>query len=323
MKNKRGCSKSIGVAFLGVIVLVLGLCLIALLYLQQQEQVRTHFDAPIVLITEPVPGTLASTGSYVTVSATAMGRTPITRVELWMDGELKETQNSDLPEGSSSFNGYFMLLIPSAGPHFISARAVNALGIIGNSLPVGITGTSEPVTTVPGGAPPTAPLTPGSGDTPSTAPPASGSGSAPSTAPPAPGSGGTPPIVSPTPRSGVHIPNKPPLKIAKPPLGIPALSDLVGVTNPPAAPTDLQGQVVDCNIVLRWNDNATNETRYEVWTALGMLSPQVVASLEPSPTNGLAWHQFNAPYTILLPTGSATIVVSSRMSGAKRLLSSG
>lgn len=70
------------------------------------------------------------------------------------------------------------------------------------------------------------------------------------------------------------------------------------------APKDLQGQAVGCDVILRWNDLSEDETRHEIWTALGMLSPQVVASLNPSPAKGPAWYKFRA-----LQTGYVTFWV--------------
>jgi hypothetical protein len=63
----------------------------------------------------------------------------------------------------------------------------------------------------------------------------------------------------------------------------------------PAAPTDLQAEVTDCNIRLRWKDNADNEERYEVWYLWNFgQDPRVIAELEPAP-GGQVWFEFPAP----------------------------
>jgi hypothetical protein len=53
--------------------------------------------------------------------------------------------------------------------------------------------------------------------------------------------------------------------------------------------------VTDCNIRLRWKDNADNEERYEVWYLWNFgQDPRVIAELEPAP-GGQVWFEFPAP----------------------------
>jgi len=70
----------------------------------------------------------------------------------------------------------------------------------------------------------------------------------------------------------------------------------IPVFTPPAAPTGLQGSVEDCMVRLRWNDNASNELRYDVWMAPLGGSPRLIASLQPA-GGGPAWVEFPAPQT--------------------------
>jgi hypothetical protein len=69
---------------------------------------------------------------------------------------------------------------------------------------------------------------------------------------------------------------------------------LVPVFTPPAAPTDLQGYVDNCKVRLRWNDNAWDETSYNLWMASLAGSPQLLASLQPA-AGGAVWVEFAAP----------------------------
>jgi len=316
---RGGCRHVSLMVFLFTVGGLVALGAVAFLYLrQQQDQARAEFAPPTVLVTEPVSGALAYAGSYLSVSATAFGSRPITRVELWMDGQLVKKQESGRPEGDSTFYAHFSVLIPSEGPHSFSVRAVNALGIIGKSLPISVVGAPRPgpgevfyaVRVKPGetlaniaksyetdsatlqkvnpdlgGQEPVAdtlikvPVPPKKGEeAPVPSPPP----------PPVPGS------------SPVQIPDVPMLTVIEPlPLGIDLSRLVVPYTYPapPDAPKDLQGQVVGCDVMLHWNDFSTNETRYEVWMALGMLSPQLVAELKPSPGKGPAWYDFVAPQT--------------------------
>ena len=315
-----------GCRCVSMLALLLFLCAVgalgaaAFVYLRQQDQERAASDRPIVLVTGPVFGASAYTGSYLTVSATALGRMPIARAELWVDGELKETQKSVLPEGDSTFYAHFDLLIPSEGPHFLSVRAVNALGIIGKSLPVTVVGGPKPgpgevfyAVRVKSGET-LADIAKSYGSDPATLqkinPDLGGQAPAADTfikvpvppkmgeEAPAPSPASPPP---PLPGSApVQIPDVPMLTVVEPlPLNIDLSWLAVPLTYPapPDAPKDLQGQVIGCEVLLRWNDLSNDESRYEVWTALGMLSPQLVAELKPSPAQGPAWYKFRAPRT--------------------------
>jgi LysM repeat protein len=140
MKKRRGCVKWAVVAVLSLVALaLLVLCPLAFLYARQVEQARVEYEPPTVYIREPASGLSAPTGTYILVAATAVGRTPITRVELWAADEVVEIVESDVPEGRSSFAATFEFTV-SEGPNLLFARAVNAAGIIGQSPPVAVLG---------------------------------------------------------------------------------------------------------------------------------------------------------------------------------------
>jgi hypothetical protein len=291
---------------------LLGLCAFTFLYLRGQEQAAVAFAPPTVLITEPLSGVSAPAGGYLPVSATAFGSIPVARVELWVDGELKETQESDRPEGVSTFYAYFDLFM-SEGPHLIFVHAVNTAGIIGRSLPVNFVGLPRPApgqllfAVRVGEGETLADIAQSYGTDPATLqelnPDLGGQEPAPGAmvkvpAPPKevlPQPSPTPPPSAPG-SAPVPIPNVPPLTEKK---GFPLL-DLVyplvlfAGSTPPVTPTDLKGQVDGCEVILTWKDNATDETHYDVWMSLRMLMPQVVTTLQPSPGTGPAWVKFFA-----------------------------
>lgn len=337
-----------------LILLVILLALIALgggVYFYSQ-QLRAQYDVPNVLVTAPVPGSTVVAGTYVDVMASATGRSPITTAELWVDGEIKATQNSQQPKGLVDFYARFGFLVPE-GPHTFSVRAINAVGMIGQSLPIGILGQPrieggkssvqvkvEPGQSVldiagmydadpktiqaanPGLVDPN--VSPGSVvNVPIPNPPTAGG------APAKPGSTTAPD------NSPKTIPTTPPLKVLEPlPLAVmlplKALEPLyflnaefilTALSAPPAMPTDLKAEVEygtasgrhmgyssvaeaavsDCHVILTWNDNSTNESRYEVWTAMNGFTPQLVATLGPNPANGPTWYRFFAPQTGWVP----------------------
>ena len=319
MKKRRGCIKWAVVAVLSLVALALVvLCPLAFLYTRQVEQARAQFAPPTVVVTEPVPGLSVLAGSYVSVVATASGHAPITRVELWVDGQLAETQDSEEPEGISPYYTHFDLLV-SEGPQTLFVRAINTEGIIGQSLPVGVVGEPGPheaflaviveegetrddiassygtdsgtlqelnpelgVQQPISGTLVIVPAPPEEGDE-EAAPPSVG----PSLPPTAPGS------------SPVPLPDIPPLKVIQPapiPLGPPPSLAVFVPPQPPAVPSNLQGQVENCMVRLRWKDNAHNELRYEVWMAGLSGAPRLVVSLNPAP-GGAVWVEFLAPRT--------------------------
>jgi LysM repeat protein len=321
MNGRRGCIKRIAVA---LSVLTALACVVlgafAFLYVRQQ-QARAQFEPPSVTITYPESGTSTLEGSYLPVAATAFGGIPITRAELWVDGQLIDTQQSRDPEGVSPFYVSFDLTVPQ-GLHTLFVRAVNAMGIMGDSWPVNVGGVERPgpdepavLVTVEEGEtlediaaaydvdPETVrQLNPGLGD--QEPPPGS------EVVLPLPRSHAAPgpqgPAVGPSlPPSGIQPPDSGPLPpptgprldvIAAAPIISPRdIIDLVMAGSAPAAPTDLQAEVTGCNIHLRWNDNADNEAWYEVkylWN-LGQ-DPRAIAQLAPG-AGGQVWFEFPAP----------------------------
>ncbi|HJX39628.1 MAG TPA: Ig-like domain-containing protein [Anaerolineae bacterium] len=321
MNKRRGCVEwsVITVSVLAALVLVaLGVFVVLRI---RQQQLKTQFEPPSVTITYPASGTSTLAGSYLPVSVTAFGGIPITRVELWVDGEPVDTENSRAPEGVSPFYVSFDLTV-SQGLHTLLVRAVNAAGIMGDSWPVNVGGVERPgpdeparLVTVQAGEtlediaaaydadPETVrQLNPGLGDqgppegSEVVLPPPQSEAlpgtEGPSVGPTLPTGEGQPPAGGPLPpptgaRLGILSPDAL--------IDIGPLLDLVRAGSPPAAPTDLQAEVIGCNIRLRWMDNADNEERYEVWYLWNLgQDPRVIAELEPA-AGGQAWLEFPAP----------------------------
>ena len=322
MKKSRSRARTIAVV-LGVLAVLacLALGVSALLYYRLQ-QARAQNEPPSVTITEPAEGASTLAGSNMAVSAMAFGGIPITRAELWVDGELVDTEETRIQGGVSPFYASFELLV-SQGLHTVFVRAVNATGLIGDSWPVGIGGVERPAADEParlvtveedqtlddicavydcnpetvqqlnpdlGGQQPPAGSTvvlppPQSKTEPGPGGPSVGPTVPPSGGPPA-GGGTLPP------------PSGPPLQVI-PPSPLPVdLGGLVGAVlhlGPPAAPTNLQAEVMDCTVRLRWTDNADNEERYEVWYLWNITqAPQLIAKLNAA-KGGQVWYEFPAP----------------------------
>jgi hypothetical protein len=321
VKKRRGCVEWSAIAVCVLVVLALvALGVYAVLRIREQ-QLQAELEPPKVTITYPASGTSTLAGSYLPVSATAFGSTPITRVELWVDGRLLDTQESRVPNGSSPFYASFDLTV-SQGLHTLYVRAVDTTGTIGDSWPLNIGGVERPgpdepaiLVTVEEGQtlddvaveydvdPETVrELNPGLGDQ---EPPA---GSEVVLPPPhsegAPGTEGQPigptlPAgeVEPPAESPLPPPTGAPLAVLMPaaPISLRPLLDLVTAGSPPAAPTDLQAEVTGCNIRLQWKDNADNEDRYVVKYVWAFShDARVIAELEPA-AGGQAYFEFPAP----------------------------
>jgi hypothetical protein len=123
---------------------------------------------------------------------------------------------------------------------------------------------------------------------------------------PGPGAPSTGPSVGPTvPPSGgqpagggtLPSPSGPKLAPYEPFPLLPVLPGLIGTLtsiNAPAAPTNLQAEVTNCTVRLRWNDNAANEEWYEVWyqwTISTSPTPLLIAKLNPA-AGGQVWYEF-------------------------------
>jgi hypothetical protein len=100
-------------------------------------------EPPSVTVAEPASGASVAANSYLYISASASGSSPITRVELWVDGELAGAHDSNSAGGISPFDVSFELLVPP-GEHTLFVRAVNAAGLMGNSAPVSVSGVENP-----------------------------------------------------------------------------------------------------------------------------------------------------------------------------------
>jgi LysM repeat protein len=308
MKNRAACAKwgvilALCVGALALIAAVMA----AFVYLRQQlPRYSAEFTVPMVIVSEPASGTSVPARGNTVVLSTSSGSRPIARVELWLDGALKVTQNSQRPEGYSPFESALPLAIDSGGPHVLFVRAIDTAGLIGQSQPVTLVGGTAPDPNQMTGSALVDPgqtyediakslgtdttrlrqLNPGLGVQ---QPPAGSvikvpvprqeTGQAASAPPPS--AGGT-----------IQLPDKPALKVVQ---AFPFWANPPLTSTHPAPPDGLQGQVKDCKLELRWNDNSTNEAGYEVWVSGPGLLPWPAAKLQASPSSGPASAQIAVP----------------------------
>ena len=83
---------------------------------------------PLVLIHAPQNGERLEVGQTASVQAVASDPNKITRVELWVDGQLIEAEKSNVPGGISSFPLLTDWQPDASGTHTIMVRAFNARG---------------------------------------------------------------------------------------------------------------------------------------------------------------------------------------------------
>jgi len=293
---------------IAAVVCVVGAAGAAIIYLvnRSQSAAAAAYAPPDVQITSPADGAEVDSGSNLVVSATAQGAQPVTRAELWVDGQLLATQDPNNPNGDSLLYASFPLQV-QAGNHLVFVRALNTQGVIGQSMPISIIGVN-PVNVTDEGQPiegtgPTGPIANPvkTGELPVTGNTAGSAGGGVAVPPP-----NNPPVViinpnplavNPPPGGG----NNPMLKLLpalgignNPLLKIPSLSG-IGLNSPPAPPTGLQGWVDNCQLTLVWDDKATNESSYEIWIAGTGQAPQVFVTLSSANSQGQAWTMLAAP----------------------------
>jgi hypothetical protein len=83
---------------------------------------------PLVLIDSPRHGEQVEVGQEMTIHAVARDVSKVARVELWIDGQLREAQDSSLPGGTSPFPLLVRWRPTSPGNHTLIAQAINTQG---------------------------------------------------------------------------------------------------------------------------------------------------------------------------------------------------
>lgn len=83
---------------------------------------------PVVVIRSPGQGQQVSVGQEVTLHAVARGEQRIVRLELWVDGQLRQVERSGQPQGVSPLPLVTTWRPPTPGPHTLTARAVDSNG---------------------------------------------------------------------------------------------------------------------------------------------------------------------------------------------------
>lgn len=306
--NKKRCAVVallVG-GFLFMFMLVLGGISVYLIR-QNLEEKRARNTAPSVIVHSPSQGEAFPEGSPILANVTAAGVNPIARLELWLDGELVETQTPETAIGieNLSFQALFDLLVEE-GIHILYWRAVDSNGLVGQSQPVSveivpIPQDAEPVAgEVPlpdapdeagpePGEPPTAAAPDQAGDQPQ----------APGEAKkPAPGGAGAGPSKLPPKGSTSKKPDLPPdvkiLEVTGIAIDVRSLISSLFI-NIPEAPSGLQAGFEDCSIRLVWFDNADNETGYDVWIQRLGGPPQRIATQQAAAGIGPVTYEFRAP----------------------------
>lgn len=293
-------------AFLALIILISIAFLGWLLLNQQQDVARKEFLPPVVQVVEPRDGIHVQVGSHLPVSVNIFftPEAPLQRVEVWLDGVLVENHDTASDGELSSFLDT-LLLIPTEGRHVLAVRAINSMGVIGQSEPLAILGVSRQkndlirvlvdegddladlAATFGTDEATIKSLNPELGDQ----PPMSGAK-----------------VIVPIQAEEENLPSQPtlpvpaggsfpsinPATLPLDPAGLPGWNLQIMEFKPPDAPDSLQAQAKDCKITLVWNDIAKNESGYNIWMK-GPNSPaHIIAVLEPS-SGGQTWFEFSAP----------------------------
>lgn len=292
-----------------VILLILFILGITVAIQQVNSSKRGRNMPPSVYINSPEPGETVPADSILSVSASAVGTSIITELQVWLDGGLvgKAPNTTNL---SGAFSEQ-MLLSVSDGAHVLMVRAVDRNGLVGQSPPIPLYGSAElannavlvvtaaqndtleeiavrlntnaealkalnpnlPPGGLPAGTEVNMPIT--QVHEPEPQPPAAH-------------------IAQPEPiqtSGAVFLPAiPPPNPIAD------AWSALTAVA-PPQAPSGLSAlpDRTNCLLNLYWLDNSTTEDYFRVWmTGLGV-PPRVISEVKSSDHLGPVWYQFDIP----------------------------
>lgn len=261
---------------------------------------------PTVLLTSPTPGELAQPLSMAEVQAMVYGPEPVQRVELWLDGELVQTQeNGEAGLSGPQQVGFTQGLIE--GDHLFFVRAVDINGLVGQSLPLTARGAL-----IAFGEGPYQLVVPQDGSGPVEALAAAGiepasvfpGGSGSVSEQPAPGAELAVPLPGEDP-GPAGVPAGPAGTLTEPtpleirelyPVGLP-LAELIPARKlePPAAPASLQITAEGCDLTLAWLDQSDQEAGFDIWvTGLGV-PPQVVARMKAFDGTGAVQAAIQAP----------------------------
>lgn len=265
---------------------------------------------PTVFVYSPQDGDTYESGTILTASAVASGANPISRVELWLDGEQLGTQigESIKQVGAPSMHARFNVQIDK-GPHMLSWRAIDNTGLVGQSPPITIFGSHSAadagvqIDKVVGDGVNIADVAAEHNVEPNEIRklnPGLGEGPIPNGAkvnvpdPNNPGGGGTAPdLPEPNPLPDVP-PDTPMLEVVATTIAFPIDFRLfMGVL--PSAPKLVKAGFEDCRVRLWWADYADNESYFNVWMQAIGGPPMVIAKLEGSPATGPAWYEFDSP----------------------------
>ena len=270
---------------------------------------RTQNSAPVVQITSPENGKVVPVNTSILINATAAGRTPILRIELWLDGQMVE-QSLNQAAVNGAFNGQFIVPVAEGG-HFLIARAVDQEGLIGQSLPLPVYGSLEAdgITTLayPAIAGDTLVIIADEFnvniDTVNAMNPGLGGGGL---------AGGTIvklPIqedgddqLQPSPASVVQpepiaIPDAVLLPAVIPPNPISAAWGALTTLKLPEAPSrvSLMAVPADCGMNVYWIDNSDSEDYFRIWMAGLGVPARVIATVSSSKHIGPAMYSFDIP----------------------------
>ena len=117
---------------LPVIIGIVGVlsCILAILFVAGYFLLRpTEVEAKtLVLFHAPLNGDEIEVGQVITIHATARDEDNITRIELWVDGELVEVETTSLADGISPFPLLASWQPTTSGEYTLTVRAFNSRG---------------------------------------------------------------------------------------------------------------------------------------------------------------------------------------------------
>lgn len=272
---------------------------------------------PTITVHKPKSGDTYLSGAQLTASATAAGSHPISRLELWLDGNLYDQQVPGPEDALNEMSFYARFEIDlSQGLHHLVFRSVDEEGLVGQSLAIPLRVTSgleekDTATVNTEGGQTLEDIAVSLGGEPEILQelnPDLGEGELPA--------GTEVNIPASAEITGESDPDQSPEDIlpdSNPPDALPVtgiVMKLQSITMPAltfnditsillssavTAPSALQAGYKDCAIQLLWYDNTEQETHFNIWMQRVYGPPQHIATTPSRPGKGPTMYEFKSP----------------------------
>ena len=266
---------------------------------------RAEIIQPVITVHEPANGDTVFESEPLTASATATSVNPIARLELWLDGD-KFLEQMPIDITDTFYAAFNFNLIE--GQHVLVFRMVDREGLVAQSAPLTvISKKGTAILVLEDGRQTLDSIAEALGedaDVLQDLNPDLTEGNLPKGAnikvpKPRPQGGrfgfAGSAVIAPDPSSGINLADLYEVAKIDTAFGVMDLVSAVISNMSPVTPTSFNAEYENCVIELRWQDNAVNETHFNVWMQSSFGPPQLIATTKNNPKNGPTAFTFQSP----------------------------